>query len=166
MALSYTTAAATPTTITVAGTRVFLGTTATDPTTDTYTEIGGVLTIPSFGPSDAEVKVECVNQPVQRAKGSTDYGATTMTSALDRSDAGQIALKAAQGVKTGNYNLRLVFPDGVSGRTVLTSASHGTLVDVKVQVATAMEKRDGPNNVVTLETNLFVNSAPTITAAT
>lgn len=164
MPLSYATAAATPTTITVAGTRVFLGTTASDPTGDTFTEIGGVLTIPDFGPASKEVVVECVNQPVVREKGATDYGTGMVTSALDLADAGQIALKAARDVLSGNYNLRLVFPDGPSGKDVLTSVSHGTLVDIKVKVATAVEKRGGPNNTMILETQLFFNSAPTKTA--
>lgn len=167
MALSYILASSVPTTITVAKTRVFIGTTAADPTTDTYTEVGAVKEIPTFGPKETEIKIQTIGNDLEiTEKGVTTLGGGDLTVAQDLTDAGQAAMAAAQAAKTGNYNMRLVFPDGVSGASVLTSASHGTYIDLKIKVLGTQTMTGGPNNEIRTTYNIAFNSKPTKTAAT
>lgn len=166
MALSYIAASATPTLVAVAKTRVFIGTTATSPTADTFTEVGGVLEIPSFGPSETPIKVQTVGQDLEvTLKGVTTLGGGTLKCVDDIADAGQLALAAAQQVKTGNYNLRIIFPNGPTGNPTDPSVSHGTIKDIKVVVLGAQEILGGPNNPIHREFVLGFNSLPTTTAA-
>lgn len=166
MALSYITAAATPTTITVAKTRVFLGTTATSPTADTFTEIGGVLSIPTFGPKETDIKIQTVGQDLEvTEKGVTTLGGGDLECVEDIADAGQVAMIAAQAVKTGNYNLRIIFPNSPTSNASDPSVSHGTIKDIKVKVMGSQVVTGGPNNPIKRMFTLAFNSLPTTTAA-
>lgn len=165
MALSYTVAAATPTTTVVAKTKVFLGTTASDPTTDSFVEIGGVAELPNFGPSETPIKVQLVGQDLELTlKGVTTLGGGSLKSVDDPSDAGQTAMLAAQNNKTDNYNIRFVLPDGPSGSDVITSVSHGTLFDIKAKVLGSQLVLGGPNNAIYRQFDLGFNTKPTRTA--
>ena len=167
MTLSYHVAATTPTTIPVTKTRCFIGTTAADPTTDTYIEIGGVTDIPSFGPVDNAVKTQTIPSGIEITDhGVTALGGGSMKCVFDPSDAGQIALTAAQLVKAGNYNLRMIFPNGVTTNPSDPSTSHGTINDIKIKVLGAQNVVGTAANVNMMDFTLGYNSFPTVTAAT
>ncbi len=165
MALSYIPAAAVPNTVAVAKTRVFIGTKAASPTADTFTEIGGVLEIPTFGPRETDVKIQTVGQDLEvTEKGVTTLGGGDLPCVLDDQDDGQAAMLLAQADKTGNYNLRIIFPDGPTGNPTDPSVSHGTIKDIKVKVMGAQEVSGGPNNPWKRTFNLAYNSKPATVA--
>lgn len=167
MSLSYTVAATTPTTIPVTKTRCFIGTTATSPTADQFTEIGGVTDIPSFGPVDNAVKTQTIPSGLEITDhGVTALGGGSMKCVFDPTDAGQIALVAAQLVKAGNYNFRMIFPNGVTGNPSDPSVSHGTINDIKIKVLGAQNVVGTAANVQTIDFTLGYNSLPAVTAAT
>lgn len=161
MTASYTAASIIPTTIPVASTRVYLGTTTTTADNDTFVEIGGVLSIPTFGPSDTDVKIQTVGNNLEvTEKGVVSPGGGELECVRDVSDTGQTNLIAAEAVLTGNYNLRIVFPNKA------TSTGTGTMADIKTKVMGVQISTGGPNNPVKLMAKLAFNSRPTYTAAT
>lgn len=165
MALTYV-VAGTPALFPVAKTRVFIGTTATSPTADSFTEVGAVLDIPNFGPKETDIKIQTVGNDLELTlKGNTTVGGGDLACAMDIADAGQIALVAAQAVKTGNYNLRLIFPNGPTGNPSDPTTSHGTIKDIKVLVLSAQVQAGGPNNPMKQVFTLGFNSLPTTIAA-
>lgn len=160
--VTYISASSTATLVGVAKTRVFLGTTTTTPSNDTFTEIGGVMSVPNFGPSDTEVRTQLVGQDLEvLTKGVTTLGGGMLECARDFSDTGQTNMITAQADKTGaNYNIRVVLPNRA------TSTGTGTMYDVKAQVLGAQIVTGGPNGVTKINFNLGFNSRPDITAAT
>lgn len=165
MALTYALKAA-PVLFPVAKTRVFLGTTATSPTADSFTEVGSVLSIPSFGPKETDIKIQTVGDDLELTlKGNTTVGGGDLECAMDITDAGQIALVAAQAVKTGNYNLRIIFPNGPTGNPADPTTSHGTIKDIKVLILSAQVVEGTPNNPTKQVFTLGFNSLPTTIAA-
>lgn len=162
MPASYTDAAATATLIGVAKTKVYLGTTTTTASNDAFVEVGGVMEIPQFGPSNTEVRTQLVGQDLEQLnKGVTTLGGGVLKCALDQSDTGQGNMITAEADKTGaNYNLRVIMPNKS------TSTGTGTMYDLKVQVLGAQIETGGPNNVAKINFNLGFNSRPVKTAAT
>ena len=167
MSLSYVVAMATPTTIAVTKTRCFIGTTATSPTADTFTEIGGVTEIPAYGPSDSPVLTSTIPSGIELTDhGVTKLGGGTLKCVMDVADAGQLALVAAQLVKAGNYNFRMIFPNGVTANPSDPSVSHGTITDLKVKVLSASVPTATSAGVYMLEFAFGYNTVPAVTAAT
>lgn len=165
MTLAYTVAAS-PVLFPVAKTRVFIGTTATSPVADAFTEVGAVLDIPSFGPKETDIKIQTVGNDLELTlKGNTTVGGGDLSCATDITDAGQIAMIAAQAVKTGNYNLRIIFPNGPTGNPSDPTTSHGTIKDLKVLILSAQFQLGGPNNPNKTMFTLGFNSLPTTIAA-
>lgn len=159
---TYTQASATITAVGVAKTKVYLGTTTTTPGNDAFVEIGGVMTIPDFGPSDTPIKVQTVGQDLEVTfKGVTTLGGGSLELVKDETDAGQTNLAAAELDKTGaNYNVRIIQPNNA------TSTGTGTMYDIKTQVMSFAVQTGGPNNPAKIKADLAYNSRPTKTAAT
>lgn len=161
MALSYTPASANVTSLAMINTKVYLGTTTTTAGNDAFVEIGGLLTMPNFGPMYDEVATQTISQGEIKDKGALKYGGGTFEFARDLTDTGQTNLITAAGVTAGNYNLRMIFDNKA------TSTGTGTTVDIKVKVMGAQAvPGGGPNNVLKLTAPMGFNSAPAYTAAT
>lgn len=158
MAVSYVYATAVPATIPVAKTKVFIGTKASSLTSETFTEIGGVLTVPTFGPSDTPINIETVGYGLRLTeKGVTVPGGGDLTCAYIEGDAGQEACVTAQADKDGNYNIRMIFPNKPS------TNGTGTIVDIKAKIMNAPIQAGGSNDFYKRAINLMFNSLPVYT---
>jgi hypothetical protein len=158
---TYTSAASVPTTVAVASTKVYLGTTTTTADNDAFVEIGGVMEIPDFGPKASDVKIQTIGNNLEvTEKGVVTLGGGDLMCVRDYSDQGQTNAIAAQLVQSGNYNLRIVFPNKV------TSTGTGTMKDIKVKIMGTQDVTGGPNNPAKLRITLGFNSVPATTAAT
>jgi len=60
-----------------------------------WTEIGGITSIPSVGATYGEVSISLVKTGICKKKGTKDFGTATVEFATAISDTGQIALKTA-----------------------------------------------------------------------
>ena len=167
MSLSYTVASATPKITPVLRTRIFIGTQATSPTADAFIEIGGVLKLPSFGPSDNPIKTMPIGTGLeQTSHGGTTLGGGDLMCIYDPTDAAQNALSAAYLVTTGNYNFRMIFNDGVTANPSDPSVSHGTIKDIKVVVLADQIEGADTTAIYQKKFTLGYNSAPVTTSAT
>lgn len=118
---------------TAAGVSLWIGTTAPNALTDTYIEVGNVLSIPEFGRVYAEVKYNPLTaRGVQKVKGSYDDGSITVQLAKDADDPGQAALLAARD-QDFNFNFKIVANDAVAPQSAasvtMTAASPGVVTD-------------------------------------
>lgn len=104
---------------TAAGTTLAIG--ATAPATDdaagygalSLTEIGGVEKIGAIGASFAKIEFKPLKGPVEKHKGSVDYGSLQPSIAHDDSDAGQTLLRTASDDATSKlYPVCVTYPDG------------------------------------------------------
>jgi hypothetical protein len=80
-------------------------------TTITYTTIGKVESFPEFGSTRNVAQFRPISGPIEKVKGSPDYGGGQMVMADVPADAGQVLLKAAE-ASANHYSLKLTFPDG------------------------------------------------------
>ena len=79
----------------------------------TFTTIGQLDKLGSFGAQAAKVEFQPLFGPKQKFKGSFDYGAVQPTGALDDTDAGQTMLTAAADNETNALNsYRVTYPNG------------------------------------------------------
>lgn len=98
---------------TAAGTTISIGTTATDPTTDTYLAVGEVTTIPEFGRVYKSITYNPIaTRGTKKFKGSYDDGSVAIAMAKSSGDAGQQAVLAARDVDA-DYNFKIVANDAV-----------------------------------------------------
>jgi len=81
---------------------------------DTWTAIGGVESISSFGDSSAEVTfTSLADARTQKLKGARDAGNITISMAFLGADTGQQALATAEADNTSaNYNFKVTYSDG------------------------------------------------------
>lgn len=108
--MGYTTAAGTTLAISAASPATF---DAAGYAALTYTEVGAVSNIGSFGASFAKVEFQPLKGGKLKLKGSVDYGTLSPTIALDSSDAGQTLLRTAANDTTQKfYSLKLTLQDG------------------------------------------------------
>ncbi|MGR6329210.1 hypothetical protein ACU5AX_09100 [Sphingomonas sp. XXL09] len=78
-----------------------------------FTEIGQVEKLGSFGPSFAKVEFQPLKGAKQKFKGSVDYGALQPTIAIDSTDAGQTLLQTAGADESQKlYSFCVTFQDG------------------------------------------------------
>ena len=144
----------------IAGTKYYIGTTATDPATDAYVEIAGIISWPEFGVTADEVAQPTIGNPLNlKSKGLQQLGGGDAMMTKDESVAGQAALVAASSDFTGaNYNFAIVQPDKI--------ATRGTTSFVKGMVrGDAFGAVGGPNEVAKRKVSLIFNSRPTKVAA-
>lgn len=79
----------------------------------TFTEIGQVEKIGSFGASFEKVEFQPLKGPKQKYKGPADNGALQLSLALDSTDAGQTLLATAGADETQKlYSCLVTYPDG------------------------------------------------------
>jgi hypothetical protein len=98
---------------TSAGTTILIGTTQSDPTTDTYVEIAEITTIPEFGRVYKEITFNPLKtRGTEKFKGSYDDGSTTIEGAKSSGDAGQQAVLAALNTDF-DYNFKIIANDAV-----------------------------------------------------
>jgi hypothetical protein len=117
---------------TTAGAKVYIGTTATDPLTDTYTEIKEVTSIGAFGRTYSEVThTPLATRGVQKFKGSYNDGSLELEMADDSSDPGQALVQAALD-DDFDHNIKVEANDDVapaSATVTMTIAAPGVITD-------------------------------------
>jgi len=161
MALTFTDATGALKQVGVAATKYYIGTTATDPATDTYVEIAGVISFPEFGKTADEVSQPTIGNPLNtKSKGLVQLGGGDLMCTKSEGDDGQDALIAASDDFSGsNYNIAVVQPDKILTR--------GTTYFIKALVrGDAFGAVGGPNEVAKLKVGLIFNSKPVKVAAT
>lgn len=132
---------------TAAGARLYIGTTASDGSTDSYTEVGEVASLGEFGRTYAEVTWSPINsRGIQKFKGSYNDGSMAVGLGRDINDAGQAAMKVALDVDA-DYNFKVVANDDLPVTTatvtitiaapgVVSWAAHGLPAGTAVSFAT------------------------------
>ena len=120
----------------------------------TYIEIGEVESIGSFGDTSNEVTFTSLGDGrTRRMKGARNAGSLELVMGIDYSDVGQIALLAAE--KTDwNFAFKVVFNDAPDGGT----PSQRYFI---AQVSGAAEQVDSADNILKLNSSLWINSAIT-----
>ena len=99
---------------TAAGSRLYIGTTSSNASTDTYTEIAEITNIGQFGRSYEEIKYNALgNRNVIKFKGQRDDGDISLDLGSSDSDAGQLAIKAAIDSDV-DYNFKITLNDAVT----------------------------------------------------
>lgn len=110
--------------VTASGTRVYIGAAVVATQADSlaefeamtgWTEIGLIESVGEFGDSSSDVSFAVIGDGRTRhAKGARDAGTMTITCAHDPTDAGQLALEAAEATND-NYAFKVVLPDAPTG---------------------------------------------------
>jgi hypothetical protein len=133
---------------TAAGAKLYIGTTATDASTDTYTEVAEVIDIPAFGRQYNEVTYSPLSsRGVQKFKGSYNDGSIAVRLGKDASDEGQAAILAALDTDF-DYNFKIEANDKVAARSftvtisvatpgVFTAVDHGLAANTEITLATS-----------------------------
>lgn len=80
-------------------------------TTITYTAIGKVDVFTAYGSKRSVNKFTPISGPIEKVKGTADYGDGDMSMADIPADAGQVILKAAE-VSSNHYSIKVTYPDG------------------------------------------------------
>jgi len=138
---------------TAAGSTLSIGTTATDPVTDSYTAIGKPTNLGEFGRVYKLIPFEGLDdRNTLKFKGSRDDGSMAIDLGKVGSDQGQAALLVALDSDL-DYNFKLTLNDstGVSGATPTTYYFKAKVMKAPIVVG-------GPNNVVMLKTELQIKS--------
>ena len=78
----------------------------------TYTEIGGLDKLGTFGAKPGKVEFQPLKGVKQKYKGPVDSGALGPSMAHDEADAGQNLLRIAADDQQGVYSSRVTYPDG------------------------------------------------------
>lgn len=142
---------------TSAGYTLSIGTTATNPSGDSFTLIGEVTNVSAFGKSFQEITHNPVaNRETQKFKGAFNSGTMTIDLAMDVADAGQDDVLTALD-SDSLYNFRLEYND--------SAGSHGSYRIFKARVMQYTETPGQVNNIVTAQIQLGIQGAITRTAA-
>jgi hypothetical protein len=117
---------------TAAGTKLSIGTTATDGTTDTYVVVGELVSIPEFGRTYNEVTYNPLStRGTKKFKGSFNDGTVAVQLGKDSSDAGQAAMLAALDTDF-DYNFKVELNDKippVAATVTISIATPGVVTD-------------------------------------
>ena len=137
-----------------AGTKIYIGTTASNHLTDTYSEIGEVTSIPQFGRVYNEVTFTALgNRNVRKAKGSRNDGNVTISYGYDADDTGQDALRTALD-DDGDFNFRIDYPAPLTAKTYF-----------KAKVMSAPKTIGSLDGVIMAETVLGIQSGSIVEVA-
>jgi hypothetical protein len=138
------------------GARVFIGgrisipgrdLTESDYSGQTWTEIGETESLGTFGDTSAEIAFDAINsQRTRRRKGARTAGNLELMCGIDYTDAGQLALLAAE-KSIYDYAFKILLNDGPPGNTstvtisvaspgVVTWAAHGLVAGTPVVFST------------------------------
>lgn len=125
--------------------------TEADFTGETWVEVKETESLGSVGDTSDEITFSSISQNrTKRLKGTRNAGSMDVVCGIDYSDAGQIALIAAEKT-TFDYAFRIVFNDAPEGGT----PSERKFI---AKVASQSEALDAANNVMKLTATLWVNS--------
>lgn len=125
--------------------------TEADFTGETWVEVKETESLGAVGDTSDEITFSSISQNrTKRLKGTRNAGSMDVVCGIDYSDAGQIALIAAEKT-TFDYAFRIVFNDAPEGGT----PSERKFI---AKVASQSEALDAANNVMKLTATLWVNS--------
>lgn len=151
----------------LAGARIYIGQThatknadfvEADLSGDTYTEIDGWDTIGEYGDMAAKIVAQLINRGRDiKLKGTKDAGSMANVFAFVQSDAGQAALRTAEGTKN-NYAFKIVYDDAIT--------TTGTTQYFIALVMSVKDKGGKANEVRNLNVGLEINSNIVTVAAT
>ncbi|MCW2242804.1 hypothetical protein [Azospirillum canadense] len=143
-----------------AGAKLFIGTTASNGASDTYTEVAEIESFGEFGKTYQSVKFNPVgSKRTQKLKGSYDEGSLSLTLGRVPDDAGQTALQLAVDDNDA-FNIKITLddaPDGVGAKP--------TTFIVKALALSYTTNIGGVDGVVKSTVNLDITSDITETAA-
>lgn len=106
---------------TSAGSRLYIGTTASVASTDTYAEVGDITNLGQFGRSYEEIKYNNLgSRNVIKFKGQRDDGDIQLDLGKSDSDAGQLAIKAALDIDL-DYNFKITLNDPATPQIISTA---------------------------------------------
>lgn len=124
---------------------------AADFDTETWVEVGEVEDLGSVGDSAAEISFDSVSAGrTRRLKGTRSAGTAEVICGIDYADPGQIALLAAE-KEIHDYAFKLELNDAPEGGT----PSERFFI---AKVASATEALSTANNVMKLQSTLWINS--------
>lgn len=145
---------------TSAGYTLSIGTTAANPSGDSYTLIGEITNIGAFGKQFQMIEHKPVSdRETQQFKGSFTRGNIQIDLAMDVGDSGQDALLDALD-SDSLYNFLLEYNDAA------TSGGHGSQRRFKARVTQYNETPGGVDNIITAQAMLAIQSVFTRIAAT
>ncbi|CAD0183960.1 hypothetical protein RUESEDTHA_00837 [Ruegeria sp. THAF57] len=123
-----------------------------------YTEIKETESIDTFGDTSNKITfASLADARTHRVKGTRDAGVLDLVLGLDYADAGQNALRTAEGTEH-NYAFKVVFDDAPPAGT----PSERYFI---AQVGSAAEQVDSADSVLKLNSQLWINSAVTAVSA-
>lgn len=138
---------------TSAGSKLYIGTTASNAASDSYVEIGSIVNIPEFGRTYDEFTFASLgDRAVQKFKGTYNDGSVTIELGRDPSDAGQAAIQTALD-HDFDYNFKVSLNDASP-----VSGSHPTIIYFKAKVMSYTTNIGAPNQVVGAKTLLGIKS--------
>ncbi|TDK38603.1 hypothetical protein E2F50_00105 [Rhizobium deserti] len=146
-----------------AGSKVFIGTAMDDSNEDLvaadfadqiWTEIDYVESIGTFGDAANAIETSFIGRGrVLKAKGVRNAGNLELVAGLDLTDAGQLAVLAAEKTKA-NYAFKIEFADAPA---IGASPKNSTRMFVGLMM-TATEQLDGADNIMKLNASIGINS--------
>ena len=144
------------------GSKLFIGTTASNGASDTYTEIGQITNLGEFGRQYQEITFDALgSRDTLKFKGNRNDGTIQADLGRSPSDAGQALINAALNSDL-DYNFKVTLNDA-SG----TTGSTPTTFIMKAKVMSYTTNVGGPSNVVAARVALSIKtSSITETAAT
>ena len=119
----------------------------------TFTEIGNIERLGSFGATTDVITFQPLKGPVQKHKGPTNYGSLQPSAAHDDADAGQTLLRTAADNATALYAFKVVYPDGAiryfQGRVFgypesVDGSTSMVMANPTVEISTAIVKVAAP----------------------
>ncbi|MFG1256314.1 phage tail tube protein [Xanthobacter flavus] len=145
------------------GSKIFIGAvkvpgatdfTAADFTSETWTEIGEVESIGSFGDTSELITSNVLSRGrTRKAKGTKNAGSMEVTMNSDYADTGQLALRAAAAARD-SYSFKIEFADKPSaGASPKNSVRYFAAL-----VMSANDQADEANAIIKLTSTLEINS--------
>lgn len=136
-----------------AGAKLYIGTKAANPATDTYVEVAEIDNFGEFGKSYETVKFNPVaKKRTQKLKGSYDEGSLTLSLGRVPSDDGQEALQIAVD-DSDAYNIKITLDDAPAGASAKPTTFH-----FKALVMSYTTNIGGVDGVVKANVKLEINS--------
>jgi hypothetical protein len=127
---------------------------AADFTSQTWTEVTGLEGLGSIGDTSQAVTIDLINESRQKTlKGTRSAGNMEVVCAVDPTDAGQLALIAAEKSKS-DFAFRLVLNDAPTSGSSPTPSERLFIAKVMSQ----SEQLDQANSIMKLNATLAVNS--------
>lgn len=142
-----------PGVVTSAGTKLYIGTTATNPVGDTYAEFGKITDLGTFGRVYKEILFEELgSRATLKFKGTYNDGTLNLKVGRDLIDAGQAAANTALDSDL-DYNFKLTLNDSSGTTGALPSTFY-----FKAKVMTFTTNVGTPNQVVAGEVMVSIKS--------